>query len=192
MKKRVSKLFEGILEREDFDTFLEEMGMQAFIVIQDDEVIYEKYFNGAQRDSLLTSFSMAKPFTSALVGIAVEEDYINSIDDPITDYLPELKARDSQFKQITIRNILMMASGLEFQELRRGIFNGDDPLTSYFPDQRQAALEFTQTKDSPVQYFQYNKYHPQLLGLIIFRNGLEYGIPGDEWIKSFYRFASDL
>ena len=64
---------------------------------------------------------------------------------------------------------IMMASGLEFQELRWGIFNGDDPLTSYFPDQRQAALEFTQTKDSPDQYFQYNKYHPQLLGLIIER-----------------------
>lgn len=78
-EKRVSKLFEGILEREDFDTFLEEMGTQAFIVIQDDEVIYEKYFNGAQRDSLLTSFSVAKPFTSALVGIAVEEGYINSM-----------------------------------------------------------------------------------------------------------------
>lgn len=168
-EKRVSKLFEGILEREDFDTFLEEMGTQAFIVIQDDEVIYEKYFNGAQRDSLLTSFSVAKSFTSALVGIAVEEGYINSIDDPITDYLPELEARDSRFKQITIRNILMMASGLEFQELRWGIFNGDDPLTSYFPDQRQAALKFTQTKDSPGQYFQYNKYHPQLLGLIIER-----------------------
>ncbi len=168
-EERVSKLFEGILEREDFDTFLEEMGTQAFIVIQDDEVIYEKYFNGAQRDSLLTSFSVAKPFTSALVGIAVEEGYINSIDDPITDYLPELEARDSRFKQITIRNILMMASGLEFQELRWGIFNGDDPLTTYFPDQRQAALEFTQTKDSPGQYFQYNKYHPQLLGLIIER-----------------------
>ncbi len=74
-EERVSKLFEGILEREDFDTFLEEMGTQAFIVIQDDEVIYEKYFNGAQRDSLLTSFSVAKSFTSALVGWFLTTDY---------------------------------------------------------------------------------------------------------------------
>ena len=64
---------------------------------------------------------------------------------------------------------IMMASGLEFREMRWGIFNGDDPLITYFPDQRQAALEFIQTKDSPGRYFQYNKYHPQLLGLIIER-----------------------
>ena len=166
---RVSGLFETILEVEDFDAFLEDAHTQAFIIIQDDKILYEKYFNGAERDSMLTSFSVAKSFTSALVGIAIEERYINSVNDPITDYLPELSKRDPRFENITIRHLLMMASGLSYQEMRPGIFNGDDTLTTFYPDQRRAALEFTRILDPPGEYFLYNKYHPQLLGLILER-----------------------
>jgi len=53
--------------------------------------------------------------------------------------------------------------------MRPLLFNGDDPLTTYFPNQRKLALENTFIIDPPVQYFQYNKYHPQLLGLILER-----------------------
>jgi CubicO group peptidase (beta-lactamase class C family) len=52
----------------------------------------------------------------------------------------------------------------------RAILNGDDPLTTYYPDQRKAALEFTDIVDPPGQYFLYNKYYPQLLGMIIERS----------------------
>lgn len=165
----VAKVFETILNNEDFDEFLEEMDTQAFIVIQDDAILYEKYFNGYERDTMLTSFSVAKSFTSALIGIAIEEGYIDGIDDPITDYLPELADRDARFRDITIRHLLMMAGGLDFQEMRPGLFNGDDPLTSYYPDQREAALKYTNVVDPPGEYFLYNKYHPQLLGLILER-----------------------
>lgn len=168
-EERVSSLFEDIFNIDDLDSFLEEKDTQAFIVIQDDKILYEKYFNGAQRDSLLTSFSVAKSFTSALIGIAIEEGYINSVEDPITDYLPELSERDPRFKDITIRHLLMMASGLDFKEDSPGIFYGDGALTTYYPDQRYAALHFTKIKDEPGQYFQYNKYHPQLLGMILER-----------------------
>jgi CubicO group peptidase (beta-lactamase class C family) len=104
-----------------------------------------------------------------LIGIAIEEGYINSVDDPITDYLPELADRDPRFGDITIRHLLLMSSGLEFQANRYGLFNGDDPLTTYYPDQRQIALENTNIIDPPGAYFLYNKYHPQLLGMIIER-----------------------
>jgi CubicO group peptidase (beta-lactamase class C family) len=63
-----------------------------------------------------------------------------------------------------------MASGLDYQENRWALLNGDDPLTTYYPDQRQAALEFTEIIDPPGKYFSYNKYHPQLLGLILERS----------------------
>lgn len=154
---------------EAFDAFLEQGGTQALIVIQDDAVLYERYFNGVQRDTLLTSFSTAKSFDSALVGIALAEVYIASVDDPITDYLPELTERDERFTQITIRHLLRMASGMAYQAFRPLLFNSDDILTSYYPDQRKAALEFSRIVDPPGNYFSYNKYHPQLLGLIIER-----------------------
>jgi beta-lactamase family protein len=70
--------------RMNFDSFLASTGTTAFIVIKDDKILYEKYFNGYQRDSINTSFSMAKSITSALIGIAIDEGLIASVDDPIT------------------------------------------------------------------------------------------------------------
>jgi CubicO group peptidase (beta-lactamase class C family) len=168
-EERVAGHFETLLQVDDFDAFLEGENTQAFIVIQDDAILFEKYFNETGRDSLLTSFSVAKSFASALIGIAITEGYIHSVDDPITDYLPELAAREPGFEDITIRHLLMMASGLDYQNMRWAILNGDDPLTTYYPDQRKAALEFPQIINSPGEYFQYNKYHPQLLGMILER-----------------------
>ena len=91
------------------------------------------------------------------------------MNDPVTEYLPELAEQDSRYRDITIRHLLLMASGLEYEEMRWGFFNGDDPLTTYYPDQRKAAVEFTEIQDQPGEYFQYNKYHPQLLEIIVER-----------------------
>jgi len=165
----VAELFSEIAGVDDFEAFLENENTQAFIVIQDDAILYEKYFNETQHDSMVTSFSVAKSFISALIGIAIEDGYINSVEDPITDYLPELAERDPRFTDITIRHLLMMASGLDYQDTRWALLNGDDPITTYYPDQRKAALEFTEILDAPGEYFLYNKYHPQLLGLILER-----------------------
>ena len=62
-----------------------------------------------------------------------------------------------------------MASGLEYVEFRPLLFTSDDILTSYYPDQRKISLENTHIIDPPGQYFLYNKYHPQLLGVILER-----------------------
>ena len=152
-----------------WDSFLTTHHTQAFIVVHDGQVVYEGYFNGTRRDSVVTSFSVAKSVTSALVGIAINEGHIRSVDDPVTDYLPELADRDPRFRQITIRHLLRMASGLEYQAFRPFLLNGDDPLTTYYPDQRQISLENTRIAEPPGQRFRYNKYHPQLLGMILER-----------------------
>jgi CubicO group peptidase (beta-lactamase class C family) len=152
---------------DDFDSFLEKNRTQAFIVIQDDAILYEKYFNGTSRDSIVTSFSTAKSFTSALIGIAISEGHIHSVDDPITDYLPELTQRDPAFANITIRNLLMMSSGIKYAEFP--FVNGDDAKTYYYPDLRELALEDTHIVGLPGKQFHYNNYHPLLLGMIIER-----------------------
>jgi CubicO group peptidase (beta-lactamase class C family) len=166
---RVAELFEKISGAKAWDSFLEANHTQSFIVIQDGTILYENYFNGTQRDSIVTSFSVAKSFGSALIGIAIQEGYIKSVDDPITTYLPELAERDARFNEITIRHLLLMASGLEYTEIRPLIFNSDDILTTYYPDQRKITLENTHISDPPGLYFRYNKYHPQLLGMILER-----------------------
>jgi len=166
---QVGVLFADLAGVDSWEAYMEKNQTQAFIVIQDGTIRYEQYFNGTQRDAIVTSFSVAKSFTSALIGIAIDEGYIHSVNDPITDYLPELAQRDSYFNNITIRDLLRMSSGLEYQENRLFGLNGDDALTTYYPDQRKLALQNTKIVDPPGEYFLYNKYHPQLLGMIIER-----------------------
>ena len=165
----VAELFAQLAGTDDWERFLEENQTQAFIVIQDGTVVYENYFNNTKRDSIVTSFSAAKSFDSALIGIAIQEGFIKSVDDPITTYLPELAQRDPRFNEITIRHLLRMASGLEYVEFRPMLFNSDDILTSYYPDQRKISLENTHIIAPAGEYFLYNKYHPQLLGMILER-----------------------
>jgi CubicO group peptidase (beta-lactamase class C family) len=175
---RVAALFEAQSEVEHLDEFLASRETQAFLVIQDDVILYEKYFGGAARDSIVTSFSVAKSFVSALVGIAIGEGKIASVHDPITRYLPELVQRDSRFAEITIENLLRMSSGIRYQEFP--FLTGDDAKTYYYPDLRTLALEHTEIAGEPGSAFLYNNYHPLLLGLILERTT---GVPVAEYLQ---------
>lgn len=153
---------------DNLDAFLADTDTQAFLVIQDDVIIYERYFKGIQRDSLVTSYSVAKSFDSALIGIAIQEGYIKSMEDPITDYIPELAERDPRFEDIHIRHLLMMASGLRYNT-NCPISFGDDNLTYEFDDLRHLALTETEVVEEPGLTYLYNNYNPLLLGLILER-----------------------
>jgi len=139
-------------------------GSTAFLVARGDTLLYEKYYNGYERNSINASFSIAKSFTSALVGIAIDEGYIQSVDDPITKYLPEL--RDSGFSSITIRHLLRMSSGIQYTDC--GFLWCDEPKTYFDPNLRNVALN-VKIDQKPFQAFQYNNYHPLLLGMILER-----------------------
>jgi len=167
-ENRVRDLFEEHLSVNQLESFLTETGTQAFLVIKDDAILYEGYFNGATSDSIVTSFSMAKSFTSALIGIAIDEGYITSVEDPITKYIPELLKRDIRFANISIHDLLRMSSGIKYVET--SFINGDDAKTYYYPDLRQLAIDGTEIVAQPGESFLYNNYHPLLLGLIIERS----------------------
>jgi CubicO group peptidase (beta-lactamase class C family) len=168
METQVWEAFQSNPEIKDLDTFLADTGTQAFLVIRNDTIIYERYFKGNQRDSIVTSFSVAKSFDSALVGIAIHDGYIKSINDPITDYIPELAQRDARFNDIQIRHLLMMASGLRYNT-DRPISFGDDNLTYEFNDLRHLALTETEVVEPPGVTFLYNNYNPLLIGMILER-----------------------
>jgi CubicO group peptidase (beta-lactamase class C family) len=150
------------------DEFLRETDTLAFVVVHRDRVVRERYFDGATRESLQTSFSAAKSFVSALVGIAIDKGLIGSVDDPVTEYLPELAARDPRFRQITLRHLLTMSSGIRYRE--GGFLSlGDDTYTYYGVDLRDVALSRTRIAVPPGTGWQYNNYHPLLLGLVLER-----------------------
>jgi CubicO group peptidase (beta-lactamase class C family) len=175
---RVRSLFATEAGIADLDGFLADTSTQAFLVIQHDRILYEKYFGGNQRDSIVTSFSEAKSFTSALVGIAIAEGYIHSVNDPITRYLPELAERNPRFADITIKHLLTMSSGILYREFP--FFSGDNAKTYYHPDMRRLALEQTQIATAPGEQFLYNNYNPLLLGLILERAT---GVPVAQYLQ---------
>lgn len=154
---------------EDLDGFLRRTDTTAFLVVHEDRLVYERYLGGAGRGTPQTSFSVAKSFLSTLVGIAVDEGSIGSIDDAVTDYVPELADRDPRFERITLRNLLSMSSGLRYVEQSLPLPWGDDIDTYYGTDLRDLALSQTEIVGPPGREMLYNNYNPLLLGLVLER-----------------------
>lgn len=178
-ESRIRALFETDPQIDNLDDFLADTGTQAFLVIQGDRILYERYFNGWQRDSIVTSFSVSKSFTSALVGAAIEDGAIRSVNEPITTYLPELETRDLRFRDITIRDLLMMSSGIRYSE-DIPLLNDDGTKTYIYPDMRLLALNHTHIKEPPGAHFLYNNYNPLLLGMILERAT---GVPVTQYLQ---------
>jgi CubicO group peptidase (beta-lactamase class C family) len=151
----------------DLTQFLAASGTTAFLIVRGNTLLYEGYFNGAGHDTVQTSMSVAKSVLSALVGIAIGEGRIGSVDDPITRYVPELAERDRRFDKVTLRHLLTMTSGLRYEE--DGGPWGDDTATYYAPDLRSLALHGTEVVEAPGRRFHYNNFNPLLVGLALER-----------------------
>lgn len=93
---------------------LEELKSVAFVVIKNDSILHEQYWEGYSDTSHSNSFSMAKSWVSLAIGAAIQDGHITSIDQPIADFLPEFK--EGKKATITIKHVLMMSSGLNWTE----------------------------------------------------------------------------
>ncbi|MEK7794773.1 MAG: serine hydrolase [Candidatus Hydrogenedentota bacterium] len=107
--------FEWRGEKETIDSFLDKTVTTAFLVVKGDAIVFERYYRGNDKDSQATSMSVAKSYTSALVGIALAEGKIKSVDDPVTKYVPELNG--SGYEGVPIKHLLQMSSGIDFSEV---------------------------------------------------------------------------
>lgn len=94
--------------------FMDSSYTQGFLILKNDTILYENYWRGQKEDIQHISWSMAKSYISALFGIAIEEGFIKSIDQPVDDYLPELKG--SGYEGVKIKDVLQMSSGVKFDE----------------------------------------------------------------------------
>lgn len=154
----------GNNKKEDLTHILQSSGTTAFLIIKNDTLIYERYFNGYDRSSVNTSFSVAKSITGLLIGAAIDEAIIDSKNDVVTKYIPQLADTDPQYENITIAHLLNMKSGIRFRD--HDLPWGDKPKAYYDPMLRDRILRL------PVDYapgakFKYNSYNPILLGMIL-------------------------
>ena len=128
--------------------FMQTNGVNALLVIQNGAIQVEEYLGSMDAKSRWTSFSMAKSLTGLLVGAAVADGHIQSLDDPVSNYLPELKK--GAYADVTVRQVLTMTSGAAWNENYRDpesdvakladLANGDEKsFLAYMAARKRAA-----------------------------------------------------
>src|SRR5699024_12095905 len=148
-----------------FTKYIKNNKTVSFLIIENDTIQYENYWRTYDEVSIVPSFSMAKSITSILVGIAIDEGLITSVNEPIINYVPELKEKG--FEAVTIEHLLQMTSGIKFNESYDNHF-GDAATYYYGPNMRK---EITKMKleRKPGEKFKYSSGDTQLLGLVLER-----------------------
>jgi hypothetical protein len=151
------------------EDFIKDSQTTGLLVLQHGKIIYENYWLGHAQDKQHISFSMAKSFVSALMGIAIEEGFITDIQQAVTDYVPELIG--SGYEGVSIKNVLQMSSGVRFNE-DYGDFNSDinrfSRATAFGTslDNFSASLE---REKEPGTYHHYVSIDTQVLGMVLTR-----------------------
>lgn len=155
-------------ETRALETFLERTVTTGFLVVHEDTIVSEAYFLGSDESSLHTSWSMAKSFVSALIGIALEEGHIASLDDPVDAYVPKLA--DSGYAGVPIRHVLQMSSGIDFNEDYEDVF-ADVNMMFYRPFATGTPIsEFVAELESKRPSGEFNQYassDTQVLGMVL-------------------------
>jgi len=98
----------------NLENYIQDSNSTALLVIKDESITFEKYYQGTTENDLRASWSMAKSYLSAIFGIAVYEGHIPDLNVAVTDYVPSLKG--SGYDGVTIKNVLQMSSGVAFDE----------------------------------------------------------------------------
>ena len=154
-------------ERKNLAALLDETWTTGLIVLQDGKIVSEEYYLGNDESSRVISWSVAKSFVSALVGIAIEEGHITDIQQPVTDYVPFLKG--SGYDGVSIKDILQMSSGIRFTEDYGDFFSDINRMGRAIAldtslDDFVASLE---SERRPGTYRHYISTDTQVLGILL-------------------------
>lgn len=146
---------------ENMKAYIEDnyINIKSFILIKDGKTIDETYLNGTKKDTTAPIFSCTKSIISALVGIAIEEGKIKSVDQKVVDLLDtqQMSLKDDSKYDITLKHLLTMSSGL-------------DPLISDEFVSKENAIKYTleqPMRHQPGEVFEYTNAGPHIISAII-------------------------
>ncbi len=142
---------------------LEQYKSVAFVIIQNDSILFEKYWEGYGRDSYSSSFSMAKSIVSLLIGAAIDDGKIGSVDDPVYKYLPYMD--EGKDRELKIKDLLTMSSGSNWNEHNKKL--SGFPTRSYYGDDLPGLAKEVKIINDPGKKFVYRSGDSELLGLIV-------------------------
>lgn len=147
----------------ELDQLLSSLKTVGLVVIKNDSLLYERYWDGYSDSSYSNSFSVAKSITSLLIGVAIREGKIPSIDEPVSNYLPEF--REGRGAKLLIRHLLTMSSGSDWDE------SYANPLSvtteSYYGSDLYKTATGVKIVREPGTYHSYKSGDTELLGLIL-------------------------
>lgn len=135
----------------------------AFLLIRHGRIVYERYWDGYDSLRLSGSFSAAKSIISLLVGIALDEGRIRSLEQPAGDFLPHF--RTNGLEKIRIKDLLTMSSGTNYDEGDKGYFSMN--ASGYYGDNEEYLISRMKYKEDPGIYWSYRSGDTQVLGLIV-------------------------
>lgn len=148
---------------EDEEDFMDEMQTVSFLVIRNDSVLYEEYRDGWTQETLSNIFSATKSIVGLLTGIALQEGYIGSLDDPVGKYLPEFAEGDKA--GITVRNLLTMSSGLNWDEAYTALVS--KTTEAYYGDDIRGLVMNLEPVEEPGRRYSYKSGDTQLLSFVL-------------------------
>lgn len=154
-------------EPNTLEAFLEQHKTVAFLVIKDGSLIYEQYFDGYDASEMISTFSVTKAFVSAMIGIAIEDGFISSEQQPVTDFIPELLRIDPRFELITLEHLLNMRSGIRFNEGYANPFA--DMAKYYYGINLNKYINRIKIERPPDEAYNYISVNTQLLGVSLER-----------------------
>ena len=135
----------------------------AFLVIQNDSLKYEEYWDGYSDSSLSNAFSATKSIVSLLTGCAIDEGKIKSTSQKIKDFFPELKGKYSS--EVTIKDLLTMSSGLNWDESYGSLFS--KTTQAYYGSDLSKLIFKLKVFEKPGQKFNYLSGTTQLLAFVL-------------------------
>ncbi|BDD10241.1 hypothetical protein FUAX_26730 [Fulvitalea axinellae] len=142
---------------------IEKLDPVAFFVLQNQKVRYEEYWDGYGPESLSNSFSMAKSIVSLLVGIAVDEGKIKSLDQAVGDFVPAFA--EGENAKLKIRDVLTMSSGLNWDESYGNPFSVT--TKAYYGTNLRALIDGLKVVEKPGVEFKYLSGNTQLLAMVL-------------------------
>ena len=141
----------------------ESMETVAFMVIINDSIHFEEYWHGYNADTMSNSFSMSKSWVSTLIGIAISEGKIKSVDQKVCDFLPDFC--EGRNRELTIKNLLTMSSGLNWAE---DYYNPiGQAAEAYYGNHLSDMIKNLTVMETPGKVFKYNSSCTQLLTFIV-------------------------
>ena len=141
------------------DSLNQSLGTAAFLIIKNDSIWFEKYYDNYNKLSRTNSFSMAKSIVTALMFKAIQDGYLENINQPVADFFPQFD------KRLSLGDLSSMASGLNWDE---NYFNpfGSTARAYFGDDIRKQVLEL-EVVETPGEEFEYLSGNTQLLGMVL-------------------------